>query len=114
MNSAPKAPITTSVWPANKRPSHRRMTASMIYALLFGLLSIGYGIWAMRRPKKIAEQNREFIESGKETYFEQRRSWEAYGSTPSTDSGEIYRRGRKEIILGIMLVTVAALFYFLD
>ncbi|MBA3942328.1 MAG: hypothetical protein C0520_14070 [Sphingopyxis sp.] len=86
----------------------------MFYVLIFSLFSIGYGLWAMRHPNEIAEQNREFIESGKEVYFEQRRSWEAYGNTPVTDSGEVYRRGRKEILFGLLGLILAALLYFLD
>ncbi len=87
----------------------------MEYVIVFSLWSLGYGIYAFRRSGDVAERNREFIESGKETYFEQRRSWQAYGTTPVTDAGEVRRRGRREIILGsIGLFVVVPAFYFID
>jgi len=42
--------------------------------IVFSFMAIGYGLWARRRTVQIARENKRFIESGEETYFEQRRS----------------------------------------
>ena len=86
----------------------------MIYVLTFSLLSLGYGVWAILHPVEIAQRNEEFLASGTEAYFEQRRSWKAYGTTPSTSAAEITRRGRREIIFGVLGLCVAAVFYAFD
>lgn len=86
----------------------------MIYLIVFSLVSVVYGVWSMLRPVKIARANKEFIDSGEETYFEQRRSWAAYGTTPPTEPAEIARRGQKEIAFGILGLILAAVFYAID
>lgn len=87
----------------------------MTYVIVFSLISLGIGLHAISRPDEIAERNREFIESGRETHFEQRRAWKAYNSTPPSEAGEVRRRGRREIIWGLVgLFVIAPAFYFLD
>ena len=86
----------------------------MWFIILFSLLSIGYGIWAMLHPRTIAERNEQFVASGEEAYFEQRRAWKAYGTTPPTDAAEVTRRGRREIIWGVLGLILAAVIYLFD
>lgn len=80
----------------------------------FSLISLGYGIYAMSRSGAIAERNRELIDSGREEYFEQRRAWEAYNSTPPSEAGSVRQRGRREIIWGLVGLAGAAAIYFID
>ena len=87
----------------------------MEYAIVFGLISLGYGAYAMNNAPKIAESNRDFIDSGRESYFEQRREWKAYGKTPSTSPDLVRRKGRREVIWGLILLFIAApALYFLE
>ena len=87
----------------------------MEYAIVFGLISLGYGAFAMSNAPKIAESNRDFIDSGRESYFEQRRAWKAYGTTPSTSPELVRRKGRREVIWGLILLFIAApALYFLE
>ena len=87
----------------------------MIWVVLFvSLYSLGYGLWAMLRPRKIAQQNEQFIASGEEAYFEQRRAWEAYGTTPPSNPAEVRRRGRWQIICGVIGLTGVAAYYLSD
>ncbi|WP_298399634.1 hypothetical protein [Sphingobium sp.] len=85
----------------------------MWFVATMSLWSIGYGIYAMVRADRVAEQNQAFIASGKESYFEQRREWKAYGTTPPSDSATVRKRGRREIIIGMIgLIAAASFTYF--
>ncbi|ATP17058.1 MULTISPECIES: hypothetical protein [Sphingobium] len=84
----------------------------MAFLVAISLFSIGYGVYAMICSGRIAEQNAAFIASGEETYFEQRRSWQAYGTTPPDDMAAVRKRGRREIIIGAIGLIVAALFTY--
>jgi hypothetical protein len=75
-------------------------------------LNIGYAIYAWRKPDKVARRNCEFIESGEEAYFEQRRSWEAYGTTPETDPGHLKAHATRVIVLnGAALLVLLGLWW---
>lgn len=68
--------------------------------------NIGYAIYAWHKPGIVAEQNRKFIESGEEAYFEQRRSWQAYGTTPETDPGRLKSRAVRVVLLNAAALLV--------
>ncbi|MCC4255366.1 MULTISPECIES: hypothetical protein [Sphingobium] len=78
---------------------------------LMGLFSAGYGLFAMMRSATVARKNAAFIDSGKEVFFEQRRSWKAFGTTPPRDAAGVYRAGRKEFLAGLLMLAAALLFY---
>jgi hypothetical protein len=74
-----------------------------------GVLLIVCGVISLRRPAATAERNREFIDSGKETYFEQRRAWKAYPWTrPSTDARKVKRIGWLLIVVGSALLILGS------
>lgn len=84
-----------------------------MYLLILGLTSIGYGIYAFLHSSQIAEKNRIHIESGQERYFEERRSWATYNSTPPADETSVRRRGVREIWIGVAALILSAIFYCL-
>lgn len=87
----------------------------MIFVIGISLLLLVYGLYAMLKPVKIATENSEFIESGREDFFEQRRSWKAYNSTPPVNVNDVRRKGRRQIILGLIgLFLVSPFIYFLE
>ena len=61
------------------------------------------------RPRATAAANKAFIESGKETYFEQRRAWKAYGTTPETDPDRLKRKAWRLLYFNLGLIGFAAL-----
>ncbi|QGP79453.1 hypothetical protein [Sphingobium sp. CAP-1] len=85
----------------------------MWVVVILSLWSVGYGIYAMIRSDKLARDNAAFIASGKESYFEQRRAWKAYDTTPPSDVATVRKKGRKEILAGMIgLIAAAAFTYF--
>ena len=74
------------------------------YGLGLAAANIAFATFALWRPKATAEANRTFIESGEETYFEQRRAWKAYGTTPETDPDRVRRRAIWFIALNLLVV----------
>jgi hypothetical protein len=66
--------------------------------LAAGVALIGGGLYAIVRSRHVATRNRAHIESGEETYFEERRVWEHYGRPP-TDP-DLIRRGGWHMLLG--------------
>ena len=85
---------------------------AMWIVVTMSLWSIGYGIYAMVRADRVAQENAAFIASGQENYFEQRREWKAYGTTPPSDSATVRKKGRKEILIGVVGLVVAASFTY--
>lgn len=84
----------------------------MWFVVTMSLWSIGYGIYAVVRADRIAQENATFIANGEEGYFEQRRAWKAYGTTPPSDSATVRKKGRKEIMIGVIGLIVAASFTY--
>lgn len=84
----------------------------MWFVIAMSLWSIGYGIYAMIRANQVAQGNAAFIASGKETYFEQRREWSTYGTTPPTDIATVRKKGRREILVGAFGLIVATTFTY--
>ncbi|GBH31908.1 hypothetical protein [Sphingobium xenophagum] len=85
----------------------------MWFVVAMSLCSIGYGAHAMIRSEQVARKNAAFIASGKESYFEQRREWQAYGTTPPADEATVRTKGHKEILAGMIgLIAAAAFTYF--
>ena len=73
--------------------------------LTSGLLLVGAGIYGLRRSAGIARKNRDFVDSGKESYFEQRRAWEHYPSSrPLTDPPAIRRLAWLSLVGGVLLL----------
>jgi hypothetical protein len=76
--------------------------------LVGGLAMIVAGIYGIFRSVQVARRNKAYIDSGKETYFEERRAWEHYPSTrPATDPARIKRAAW----LGLVAGTAVLLFY---
>jgi hypothetical protein len=73
--------------------------------LVGGLSMIGGGIYGILRSAQTARRNKAYIDSGKETYFEERRAWEHYPSTrPRTDPARIKRAGWLALVGGIAVL----------
>jgi hypothetical protein len=70
------------------------------------------GVRMWLHSRQVAEKNRQFIESGKETYFEQRRSWEAYGRTPPTDAESVRTQGRKLVVFNAVAITFGLMLWW--
>jgi hypothetical protein len=74
-------------------------------ALIGALTAIGGGIYGILRSRQTARRNRAYVDSGKETYFEERRAWEHYPSTrPSTDPARIRRAGWLLLVGGVAVL----------
>ncbi|AMK24566.1 MULTISPECIES: hypothetical protein [unclassified Sphingobium] len=84
----------------------------MWFVVAMSFCSIGYGIYAVVRADRVAQGNAAFIASGEESYFEQRRGWKAYGTIPPSDSATVRKKGRKEIMIGVIGLVVAASFTY--
>ena len=77
------------------------------YGLVSGLVMIGAGLLAVARPQLLARSNKEFVESGRETHFEQRRAWEHYPSQrPETDPAKVRRRGWLAVAGGLATIAL--------
>lgn len=83
------------------------------FVAVSGAVSTVYGLYAMSRPAEVARRNAAFIDSGKEAYFEQRRSWKAYGTMPPRDAAGVRRAGLKELIAGLVMLAAAFIFHFI-
>ena len=80
--------------------------------LLLGTLAtvnIAVAAWTLMRPRAIAAANRALVESGKESYFEQRRAWKAYGTTPETDPERLKRKAWRLVSFNLGMIGLAAL-----
>lgn len=64
--------------------------------------------YAWARPEKVAHKNHTFVESGKEAYFEQRRAWKAYGTTPEADPGRLRRNAPRIIAVNLLMLALLA------
>lgn len=82
------------------------------YFVVTGVGLFVVGVYTLLRSDKIAEKNKALIESGKETYFEERRSWKAYGTEPKTEPKLVRRNGLLLIGVGLLQLVAAALSYF--
>jgi hypothetical protein len=80
---------------------------SVYLAIALSLHFVSSGLYALWRAEAIAAKNRALIESGRELYFEQRRAWHAYGTTPPSTADEVRRGGRKALIGGILIPITA-------
>jgi hypothetical protein len=80
--------------------------------LCLGAMPIAVGAYAMICADRIAKRNRDHIDSGKELYFEERRSWEAYGTRPKTDPKLVRRGGLILIGLGLVPFVEAAFVHY--
>jgi hypothetical protein len=79
--------------------------------MIVDILIIVLGLAAIFRADAIARRSRKFVDSGKELYFEQRRSWEAYPWTrPPTEPGRVKRVGWVFVAIGCFLLLNSALF----
>jgi hypothetical protein len=78
------------------------------YMLVAGLALIGSGLYGIFRPAGIAQRNQAHIDSGEETYFEERRSWAHYGRPPASPNA-VRRAGWLAIAGGATLLCLAAL-----
>ncbi len=87
----------TNAWRANEAAVSRESLD--VYLAVSAVFTIGGGLYALLRSPKIADRNREYIASGEETYFEERRSWEHYGAPP-TDPNSVRRGGYIAIAFG--------------
>lgn len=76
------------------------------------VLNCAEGLRMWWHSRRVAEKNRQFIESGRETYFEQRRSWEAYGTTPPTDADSVRAQGRRLIVGNAVAIIVGLLLWW--
>jgi hypothetical protein len=83
------------------------------YFLGGGVALAGAGLLAILRPNHLARRNRETVnsvESGHETYFEQRRAWQHYPSSrPETDPNRVRRFGWLSLVLGIAAIALSVL-----
>jgi hypothetical protein len=82
------------------------------FVVFVGALNIGYGLYAMVPSFEVARRNAAFIDSGKEAYLEQRRSWKVYGTTPPRNAIDVRRGGRKELLAGIVMLAIALTLHF--
>jgi hypothetical protein len=80
----------------------------ILYGAGLAVVNIAYAAVALRRPQATADANRAFIESGKESYFEQRRAWKAYGTTPETDPNRVQRRAIQVVTINLLLIATVA------
>ena len=75
------------------------------YGLGTGLMLIGSGIWGILRSQQLARRNQAYIDSGKESYFEERRAWKYYPSTrPLTDPARIRGASWLGLAVGIVML----------
>lgn len=73
--------------------------------MIVDIILMMVGLAAVFRADTIAQRSRKFVDSGKELYFEQRRSWDAYPWTrPPTDAGQVKRIGWIFVALGFALL----------
>ena len=74
------------------------------YVAALAVANIIVAVPALLRPDEKARANAEFIESGHEDLFEQRRAWKAYGTTPETDPHRLRRAAFRLIALNLLLI----------
>ncbi len=60
--------------------------------LTSGVVLVICGLYAIWRSGTVARRNQDYIDSGRETYFEERRAWKFYGAPP-TDPERVKRLG---------------------
>ncbi|MEO9601450.1 hypothetical protein [Parasphingorhabdus sp.] len=73
------------------------------------------GLNAVRNAEYIAQSNADYIASGREEFFEQRRSWRAWKTTPLTDAMAVEQAGRKKLIWGFLgLFVVTPLIFWIE
>ena len=71
--------------------------------LTSGIIILVCGLYAIRRAGAVARRNQDYIDSGRETYFEEHRAWKFYGA-PSTDPERIRRLGWLALAGGLALL----------
>ena len=82
------------------------------YMAAMGVLSVGGGFYTVARAERLARKNKEHVESGEETYFEEHRSWEAYGNRPATDPTLVRRGGFSLVAFGFISLLAAIFVYY--
>ena len=82
------------------------------YMAVIGISSIGIGAYTIAHAERIARKNKEHIESGEESYFEERRAWEAYGKRPATDPKFVRRGGFSLVAFGFISLLASIFVYY--
>jgi hypothetical protein len=82
---------------------------ALFYMGSLATVNIAVAASMLLRPRATAAANKAFIESGKETYFEQRRAWKAYGTTPETDPERLKRKAWRLLYFNLGMIGFAAL-----
>ena len=76
-----------------------------VWGFGMGALMVGTGLYAIVRAQRVARRNLDYVESGRETFFEERRAWEHYPSQrPATEPAKVRRAGWLSIGLGAALI----------
>tara|TARA_R110000850_G_C9839030_1_gene454070 strand:- start:104 stop:370 length:267 start_codon:yes stop_codon:yes gene_type:complete len=86
-----------------------------IFIAVFSGYWVVRGVNAIRNADHIAQSNADHIASGREEYFEQRRSWREWNQTPPTNAATIEQAGKRDLIWGLFgLIIVTPFLVWID